>query len=75
MTGKPSALMRRLVQVVPPGAVILDPFMGSGTTGVASVKAGYEFVGVEKEVVYFAIARRRMEKLPAQLASDLCQVK
>jgi hypothetical protein len=37
MTGKPSALMRRLVEVVPPGARILDPFMGSDTTGVASV--------------------------------------
>lgn len=68
MTGKPSALMRCLVEVVPPGARILDPFMGSGTTGVASVEAGREFVGIEKEVVYFSIARQRIENMQGEAA-------
>lgn len=56
LTGKPTPLMERLVEVVPPGATILDPFMGSGTTGVASIVTGRNFIGVEKEVVYFSVA-------------------
>jgi site-specific DNA-methyltransferase (adenine-specific)/modification methylase len=45
-----------------PGSVILDPFMGSGTTGLAAVKAGRKFLGIEKEPKYFDIARRRIQK-------------
>ena len=44
-----------------PGEVILDPFMGSGTTGVACVKAGRHFVGIEKVPEYFDIATRRIK--------------
>jgi len=43
-----------------PGAVILDPFMGSGTTGVACVETGRNFIGVEIDPTYHAIARRRI---------------
>lgn len=62
-TVKPIALMEYLVKLVAPrGAIVLDPFMGSGTTGVAAVKCGCGFVGMEKEQSYFEIALRRIEK-------------
>lgn len=61
-TQKPIALMEWLVTLVtPPGGVILDPFMGSGTTGVAAVRKGFRFVGIEREDEYLAIARARIE--------------
>ena len=61
-TVKPIALMEYLVKLVAPrGAIVLDPFMGSGTTGVAAVKCGCGFVGMEKEQSYFEIAQRRIE--------------
>lgn len=43
-----------------PNETVLDPFMGSGTTGVAAVKLGRKFIGVEKETKYFDIACRRV---------------
>lgn len=61
-TQKPIALMEWLVTLVtPPGGVVLDPFMGSGTTGVAAVHKGFRFVGIEREDEYLAIARARIE--------------
>ena len=42
------------------GRIILDPFMGSGTTGCAAVQTGRRFIGIEKEPKYFDIARRRI---------------
>jgi hypothetical protein len=61
-TVKPLDLMRWLVRLVtPPGGVVLDPFMGSGTTGRAALIEGFHFVGIEKEREYFEIARRRIE--------------
>ena len=60
-TVKSIALMRHLVSLIAaPGALILDPFAGSGTTGVAAVKQGCRFVGIEREVEYVDIARRRI---------------
>lgn len=44
----------------PPADVILDPFLGSGTTGVAAVKMGRKFIGIEREERYFDIACRRI---------------
>jgi len=59
---KPTALMRYLCRLVtPPGGVVLDPFMGSGSTGKAAVLEGFGFVGIEKEAEYMAIAERRIE--------------
>ncbi len=60
-TGKPLPLMDALVQVCPPGTV-LDPFTGSGTTGVAALRAGRRFVGCEREAAYYDIASERLSK-------------
>jgi DNA modification methylase len=57
---KPSDLMRDLVEMTP-GETVLDPFMGSGTTGVACAKLGRKFIGIEIEPKYFDIACRRIE--------------
>jgi site-specific DNA-methyltransferase (adenine-specific) len=60
-TVKPVALMRWLVRLIaPPGGLVLDPFMGSGTTGVACMQEGREFIGVECEPEYIAIAEARI---------------
>lgn len=61
-TVKPIALMEWLVRLVaPPGGTVLDPFTGSGTTGVAAVRAGFNFVGIEREDAYVEIARSRID--------------
>ena len=66
-TVKPLALMRWLVRLVAyPGDTVLDPFTGSGTTGVACAEEGREFVGIEREAEYIEIARRRIEAASAQ---------
>jgi len=49
-----------------PGDLILDPFMGSGTTGVAAVKLGRKFIGIEIDEGYFEIAKRRISEALAQ---------
>lgn len=67
MTGKPTALMRQLVQCVPPGGMVLDPFMGSGTTGVAALMEGRHFVGVEINAHHFGVAERRIRSTPPPL--------
>ena len=59
-TGKPVALMEQLVRPVIPGGIILDPFAGSGTTGVAALRTGRSFVGIEQEAAYYKIARQRL---------------
>lgn len=60
-TVKPIALMRWLARLVtPPGGLILDPFLGSGTTGIAAVLEGFRFVGVEREPDYLSIAQARI---------------
>jgi site-specific DNA-methyltransferase (adenine-specific) len=60
-TAKPVGLMAELVRVVaPPGGVVLDPFAGSGSTGVACVETGRRFIGIEKDAAYFRTAKRRI---------------
>lgn len=59
-TVKPVKVMERLLADVPEGSLVVDPFVGSGTTGVA-VADKHNFVGVEKEAEYVAIARARVE--------------
>lgn len=56
---KPVPLMERAIKLCG-GKTILDPFMGSGTTGVAAIKSGKGFVGIEKDERYFEIAKRRI---------------
>lgn len=61
-TVKPIKLMEYLCRLItPPGGIILDPFMGSGTTGVAAKRLGFEFIGIEMNEEYLEIARRRIE--------------
>jgi len=61
-TVKPTELMRYLCRLVTPkGCVVLDPFMGSGSTGKAAIMSGYKFVGVEMDEEYFEIACARIE--------------
>ncbi|WP_269633157.1 DNA-methyltransferase [Pelomonas sp. BJYL3] len=68
MTGKPVELMERLVACADPGGVILDPFMGSASTGVAALKKGRQFVGIEKSPHYFDVACKRIELLLSEEA-------
>ena len=65
-TQKPVGIMRTLCKVAPHGGIVLDPFMGSGTTGVAAMDVGRLFIGVEKEPLYFDIACRRIEDAQRQ---------
>jgi site-specific DNA-methyltransferase (adenine-specific) len=59
-TVKPTALMRYLCRLVtPPGGTVLDPFCGSGSTGKAAILEGFQFVGIEREDEYVAIAKAR----------------
>jgi DNA modification methylase len=52
---------RPIVSSCPPGGTVLDPFMGSGTTGVACMQTGRKFIGIEIDPGYFEIARKRIE--------------
>ncbi|HOO58894.1 MAG TPA: site-specific DNA-methyltransferase, partial [Anaerolineaceae bacterium] len=66
-TTKPLWLMRRLITVsTNPYMTVLDCFMGSGTTGVACVQTGRNFIGIEIDPTYFAIAERRIKEAEAQ---------
>ena len=65
-TVKPTDLMRYLCRLVtPPGGVVLDPFMGSGSTGKAAMLEGFEFIGIEREAAYHAIAESRIGRAAA----------
>lgn len=65
-TQKPLALMQWCLGFLPKARTILDPFMGSGTTGVACVKQGRTFIGIEIDEDYFDIACERIRKAYAQ---------
>jgi DNA modification methylase len=71
-TVKPISLMEYLVKLTkqPEGNLVLDPFMGSGTTGIACKKQGIEFVGIEKEQEYFEIAKARIENYSDKYTPD-----
>lgn len=61
-TQKPLPLMLRLVELfTDPGDLVLDPYCGSGTTGVSCVRLGRRFIGIEKDAKYAAVARERLE--------------
>jgi hypothetical protein len=61
-TIKPTTLMRYLCKLVtPPNGIILDPFMGSGSTGKAAILEGFDFIGIELQEDYFEIAKARIE--------------
>lgn len=65
-TQKPLALMKWCLNFLPKAETILDPFMGSGTTGVAAVQMGRKFIGIERDEGYFDIACRRIEQAQRQ---------
>ena len=61
-TMKPTALMRYLCRLVtPPDGLVLDPFMGSGSTGKGALLEGFRFIGIEREAEYCEIARARLD--------------
>ncbi len=62
-TVKPIKLMEYLIKLItPPGGTVLDPFMGSGSTGVAAYQLGFKFIGIEMNKEYVAIAKRRTKR-------------
>lgn len=66
-TQKPEGVMSWCLEQLPADVTtILDPFMGSGTTGVAAVRAGKKFIGIEREPKYFEIALRRISEARKQ---------
>ncbi len=65
-TQKPLALMLWCIEQAGMPKTVLDPFMGSGTTGVAAIQLGRKFIGIEREPKYFDIACKRIEQAVAQ---------
>lgn len=65
-TQKPLEVMKWVIGLCPKAESILDPFMGSGTTGVAAVELGRKFVGIEREEKYFDLACNRIEQAYAR---------
>jgi site-specific DNA-methyltransferase (adenine-specific)/modification methylase len=65
-TQKPLAVMLWTIEQAGKPASILDPFMGSGTTGVAAIQLGRKFIGIERDERYFDIACKRIERAVAQ---------
>ena len=71
-TVKPTELMKYLCRLVTPkGGVVLDPFMGSGSTGKAAIEEGLSFVGIEMDQDYFEIACARIEAAHKQKSQEL----
>lgn len=69
-TVKPVNLMRWLIWLVTPiGGIVLDPFLGSGTTGMAAVVDGYTFIGIEKEAEYIPVADARIHAVYLEVAA------
>ena len=69
---KPIRLMTKLISLFTnPGDTILDPFMGSGTTGVACVQTGRNFIGIEISAEYYAIAEKRIAQAQLQIRMEI----
>ena len=67
-TVKPLELMKYLVRLVTPkNGLVLDPFMGSGSTGMAAREEDFQFIGIEKEEEYYEIAKARIKNVKPQL--------
>lgn len=60
---KPVELLKNLLKMLPAGATVFDPFMGSGSTGQAALESGMDFVGCELSPEYFAIAESRLDAI------------
>ncbi len=71
-TVKPTDLMRYLCRLItPPNGIILDPFMGSGSTGKAAIMEGFSFIGIELDADYLTIANARILAAEKEAASAL----
>jgi site-specific DNA-methyltransferase (adenine-specific) len=71
-TVKPTTLMQYLVRLVtPPNGIVLDPFMGSGSTGKACAYEGFEFIGIDQSAEYVAIAQARIDFALADKSDEL----
>lgn len=71
-TVKPVSLMQYLVRLItPPNGIVLDPFLGSGTTGVACKLEGFDFVGIEQDAEYCKIAQARIDNYEEEPEEDL----
>ena len=53
--------------ITPKGGIVLDPYAGSGSTGIAAKQEGFEFIGIEKEEEYCKIAEARIKNTPSKL--------
>jgi DNA modification methylase len=71
-TVKPIALMEYLIKMVTPkGGTVLDPFMGSGSTGVACIKNGFDFIGIDMTPEYIEIAKARIAEAEKEINNKL----
>ena len=61
-TQKPLDLIKALMEIAPDGCIVLDPFMGSGTTAVAAIETGRHFIGYELSQEYCALANERVAR-------------
>jgi site-specific DNA-methyltransferase (adenine-specific) len=74
-TVKPTDLMRYLCRLVtPPGGVVLDPFMGSGSTGKGAILEGFNFIGIEQNAEYIEIAKARIAFARTQVEQEPAKV-
>jgi site-specific DNA-methyltransferase (adenine-specific) len=71
VTAKPESLMFDMLSITRDGATILDPFMGSGTTGKACVLSGRNFIGIEKSKEYFEVSQNRIKEAQSQMVMEL----
>lgn len=71
IAGKPEGIMSAIVEICAATGMVFDPFMGSGTTGVACVKTGRNFIGCEINADYFAIAQKRIAEAQLQYRMEL----
>jgi len=76
-TVKPLKLIEYLVRLVtPPNGIVLDPFFGTGTTGIACLKQGFRFIGLEIDPIYCRIAEHRLkpylvqQRLPLEVTDE-----
>ena len=73
-TQKPEALLHRVILAsTEVGAVVLDPFFGTGTTGAVAKKLGRAFIGIEREDVYADLAEARLRAIPAAVGTELVE--
>ncbi|MFC8912349.1 DNA-methyltransferase, partial [Streptomyces cinereoruber] len=70
ITQKPVSVMRQLVKIAPPGGTVLDFCAGSGSTGVAALLEGRQFIGIEKTEEYASVATERLSETLRETASQ-----